>query len=192
MDRSDDSGSLKSDSGRVLLIGDIRRAFLDADRLTAGPCDVRANMLDAIEAAAKGSYKVIGVVLGGMSGPLVPALAALRRSADARIVLLIQMYEEPIARRLLADAPDEPKVVDGYLICPTTLASIGSVALAGSPPSRTAPFVDGLASWVAGAPGQLEAKIRHLEYLATTDDLTGLRNRRYIREFARQVVKVYY
>ena len=35
---------------------------------------------------------------------------------------------------------------------------------------------------------ELEQKIRHLEWLATTDDLTGLKNRRYIWEFARQIL----
>ena len=35
----------------------------------------------------------------------------------------------------------------------------------------------------------MEQKLRHLEYLATTDDLTDLRNRRYIWEFARQAME---
>ena len=35
---------------------------------------------------------------------------------------------------------------------------------------------------------ELEQRIRHLEWLATTDDLTGLKNRRYIWEFARQIL----
>lgn len=35
----------------------------------------------------------------------------------------------------------------------------------------------------------LEQRIRHLEWLATTDDLTGLKNRRYIWEFARQILE---
>ena len=38
-------------------------------------------------------------------------------------------------------------------------------------------------------PVQLEQKLRHLEHLATTDDLTDLKNRRYIWEFARQALE---
>ena len=34
----------------------------------------------------------------------------------------------------------------------------------------------------------LEQRLEHLEQLATTDDLTGLKNRRYIWEFARQIL----
>jgi two-component system, cell cycle response regulator len=40
----------------------------------------------------------------------------------------------------------------------------------------------------ASPSSDLETRIRHLEWLATTDDLTGLKNRRYIREFTRQVL----
>lgn len=189
MDKPGDAVSLESGSGRVLLAGDIRQAFLDTDRLSCYHCDVRANILDAIEAAAKGSYKVVGVALGGISGPLAAALTALRKSTEARIILLAQMYEEPIARRLLAGGPGELKVADGYLICPTTLASVGSLALADKTSGPGVPLVDGVASWAGQSAAQLEARIRHLEWLATTDDLTGLRNRRYIWEFARQVIE---
>jgi diguanylate cyclase (GGDEF)-like protein len=35
----------------------------------------------------------------------------------------------------------------------------------------------------------VEQRIRHLERLATTDDLTGLKNRRYLWEFARQILE---
>jgi diguanylate cyclase len=35
----------------------------------------------------------------------------------------------------------------------------------------------------------IETRIRYLERFATEDDLTGLKNRRYIREFARQIVE---
>jgi diguanylate cyclase (GGDEF)-like protein len=34
------------------------------------------------------------------------------------------------------------------------------------------------------------ARVRYLELLATTDDLTGLKNRRYLLEFARQVLEL--
>ncbi|MHC4106060.1 MAG: GGDEF domain-containing protein, partial [Planctomycetota bacterium] len=36
---------------------------------------------------------------------------------------------------------------------------------------------------------RIEKKIKHLEKLATEDDLTGLKNRRYIWEFARQIIE---
>lgn len=188
MDKSSDSIPLPGDAGKVLLVGDIRRAFLDTDRLTSGRYDVRTNILDGIETAARGRYKIVAVVLGGISNQLGAALRGLRKSTTAWIVLLAQMYEEPIARRLLADDPDEPKLADAYLICPTTLASIGATPFVKRPLDRPRGRGSGT-PWVEGNPTQLEARIRHLEWLATTDDLTGLRNRRYIWEFARQVLE---
>jgi len=41
----------------------------------------------------------------------------------------------------------------------------------------------------APADAETEMKIKHLEKLATEDDLTGLKNRRYIWEFSRQVIE---
>ncbi len=189
MDRPGDSTSLRSGSGEILLVGDIRRVFLDTDRLTSGRCDIRVNILDAIEIAAKGRYKVIGVVLSGISSQLGPALKALRKSTEAWIILLVQMYEEPIARRLLENIPGQSKLADAYLICPTTLASIRATALSESQSRSSISFSGSPAPWTGGSPTQLEARIRHLEWLATTDDLTELKNRRYIWEFARQVLE---
>jgi len=40
-----------------------------------------------------------------------------------------------------------------------------------------------------GIPTTTETRIRYLEQLATEDDLTGLKNRRYIREFSRQIIE---
>lgn len=165
--------------GKVLLVGDIRDVVLDADAVDAYGCVVQDNVLNAIEAVAKGRYEVVAVVMSGLSGRLVPALEGLRRSTKARIILLAQMYEEPVARRIVDEKGAPGKVADGYLICPTTLANL----------CRCVPVGGRVATAGAGDVSVLAAKIRNLEWLATTDDLTGLKNRRYIREFARQILE---
>ena len=87
-----DGTSRQQGTGKVLLAGDIRNAFLDADGADRYGCVVHANILDAIDAAAKGSYDLVGVVMGSRSGGgasrLGAALRALRRGTKARIVLL--------------------------------------------------------------------------------------------------------
>lgn len=176
-----DAASSQHGADRILLAGDIDQVFLDADHAADYPCDVKANILDAIEAVAQRDYLAIGIVMGGLSGQLNAALRALRRCTAARIVLLAQMYEEPIARCLVRHEADEGSVADTYWVCPTTLASFCRATQTGFPASR------GTGGHLAGS--RLEARIRHLERLATTDDLTGLRNRRYIWEFARQVLE---
>ncbi len=166
--------------GKVLLVGDIRKAFLDAESVGRYPCDVKTNLLDAIEAAATCDYDAVGVVMNGLLGQLGPVLRALRRATKASIVLLAQMVDEPIARRLVQSEPGVEKAADAYRVCPTTLAGFGSGLPAASG-----------AAWSQGdvVPPGVEKRMRYLEQLATTDDLTGLKNRRYIREFARQIIE---
>lgn len=166
---------------KVLLVGDIRKAFLDAESVGRYPCDVRTNLLEAIEAAAACDYDAVGVVMNGLLGQLGPALRALRRATKAPIVLLAQMVDEPIARRLVQSEAGVEKAADAYRVCPMTLAGFGSGL----------PTASGAAAWSQGdvVPPGVEKRMRYLERLATTDDLTGLKNRRYIREFARQIIE---
>lgn len=191
MDSAANSPSWRRETGKILLVGDIAKVFLDADALGQYPYEVRANILDAIDAVARGRFDIVGVVLDGTSSHLVAALSALRKSTSARIVLLAQMYEEPIARRLAEKRWDDEKLADAYLICPTLVAGFCD-RIAAAPPDRTETKTQPN-GWQAQAhptvPSELTRRIRHLEGLATTDDLTGLKNRRYLLEFARQILE---
>ncbi len=189
MSSAGDMTSLRDTAARVLLAGDIHDAFVDAERAGRYGCAVQENILDAIGTASRGNYDIVGVIVSSLSGQIGAALKALRRCTKAKIILLARMYEEPIARGLVESESGPEKLADAYLICPATLASLCSgvvlaetqhVAFAQDPASLRA---------IQRDPAALAAKIRHLEWLATTDDLTGLKNRRYIREFTRQVLE---
>jgi len=179
----------------VLLVGDVRRAFIDGDGVRHYACEVAAGLLDGMDMAARGNFAVVGVVMDGTAGHLYAALKALRKGTRARIVLLAQMHEEPVARRLVEGEWEGGKLADEYLVCPTFLTRLCDRAATGAADPGAAPSLDGQAqASPAGAlahvdPAQLEQKLRHLEYLATTDDLTELKNRRYIWEFARQALE---
>ncbi len=201
MDRASDAMAAPA-GGRVLLIGDIGKALLDALQVNRYPCEVRTNILEGIDAAARGQFAAVGIVMNGTTHQLAPALKALRAGTTARILLLAQMHEEPIARRLVETGGDG-KLADAYLVCPTCLASLCTHAGVDRKPEdggqktedgeqRTAPssVIGPLSSEIRPSElAALEQKIRHLERLATTDDLTGLKNRRYIWEFARQILE---
>jgi GGDEF domain-containing protein len=187
-----DSSSRMQGQGKVLLAGDIRRAFLDADRVARYPCDVETNLLDAIDAAACGDYDAVAVVMNGLLGRLGRALKAFRKATKAPIILLAQMYDEPIARHLVENQPGREKLADLYRVCPMTLGSLGSGLAADTGRPSAAPHgAVATAAWVAddSIPSSVEKRMRYLERLATTDDLTGLKNRRYIREFGRQIIE---
>ena len=150
---------------KILLIGDVGKVLLDPASIPEQRCKVYASMPDGIDAASRNSFAAIGVVMSPPSlGSLSSALKSLRQAnPEAKVILLAQMYQEPIARKLVGSAS-----ADDYLICPIR------------------------ASWFYQFIGQvdstLERKIKELEKLATEDDLTGLKNRRYILEFARQIL----
>ncbi|MBM4026199.1 MAG: diguanylate cyclase [Planctomycetes bacterium] len=211
MDVVSNSSVGSTGGGRVLLIGDISRALLDGVQVDRYPCEVRPNLLEGIDAAVRGHFAAVGVVMDGATHQLGPLLKALREGTKTRVFLLAQMHEEPIARRLVTAEGGE-SLADAYVVCPTCLTSL--CALAGAEPGRLAAGQGGRASdggaardvqrptsdaapdaTATVAPSvpdallaSLEQKIRYLERLATTDDLTGLKNRRYLWEFARQIL----
>lgn len=168
---------------KILLVGDIGKAFLDVGNITDERYELCANMLDAVDAAAKNDFAGIGIVMAGTSAKLSLALKALRAGSDAKIILLAQMYEEPIAIQLLASICNGTNAQDDYLICPVQTDSFYKSIISGQ-----ACGVDhvGLSKTVNA---KIEEKIKHLEKLATEDDLTGLKNRRYIWEFSRQIIE---
>jgi len=177
------SSSVK-DSRNILLIGDINRAFSDAEGIKKLPCEVYTNMLDAIDAAAKKSFAAIAVIMPGAPAKISSALKALREfNAGTKIVLLAQMYEEPTAMQLTGLSSNGIAPADNYLICPI----------------QTKKFYESVFGTRTGRPVQTaeaaavdtdqQEKIRMLEKLATEDELTGLKNRRYIWEFSRQIIE---
>ena len=165
---------------KILLVGDAGRAFLDAGAIRERGFQFCAGIPEAIDAAADVRFEVVAIVISGLCAGLSSALEALRSCCDARIVLLAQMYEEPIAIQLVNSAHNGSALANDYLICPIEperlYESVAAVATAA--PSKP-----------ATVPASLETRIRDLERLATEDDLTGLKNRRYIREFSRQIIE---
>lgn len=169
---------------KILLIGDVSRAFLDTDAVRKLPCEVYADMTDAINAAAKNSFQAIAVVMSGLPPDLNSALRTLRQeNRDAKILLLSQMYEEPLAMQLVGSISNGVAVADDYLICPIRVTRFYQAVV--SPRGRQ--------TLEAAAPAIVDAgtemRIKQLEKLATEDDLTGLKNRRYIQEFSRQIIE---
>jgi len=181
-----------TDGRQILLIGDISRAFLDAGAVRELPCEVRTNMPDAIDTAAKNSFRAICVVMSGMSAKLSSALQDLREeNCEAKIILLAQMCEEPVAIQLVGSVYNGTNVADDYLICPIRFSYLVSRIsyLAGATPGASREPAQAEAVAVATVDAATEMKIKQLEKLATEDDLTGLKNRRYIWEFSRQIIQ---
>jgi diguanylate cyclase (GGDEF)-like protein len=167
--------SAGADIRKVLLIGDINGVFSNADAVRRS-CEIQANMPDAIRMASKNSFTAIAVVMSGASAKLASVLKALRDvNRNAKIILLAQVYEEPLALQMLGFSSNGVALADDYLICPVQTDKF-----------REAVYPTGVR--VPVAVDTASERVRQLEKLATEDDLTGLKNRRYIWEFSRQII----
>jgi two-component system cell cycle response regulator len=172
-----------SEARKILLVGNVSRAFLDVNAATETRSEICADMPEAIDIAARENFAAIAIVMSGISAKLSSDLKALRDNCDAKIILLAQMYEEPIAIHLVDSTYNGSSLADDYLICPVGADIFyESIMTAGDRgKAETAP--------PAAIDTTTETRIRYLERLATEDDLTGLKNRRYIREFSRQIIE---
>lgn len=179
---SEDS-SLAKDGVRTMLIGNVSRVFSDADAADELCCELYANMLDGVEAAAKSGFGCICVVMSDSPSNLSSALTALRKaSSGAKIVLLAQMHEEPAALKLVGSALNGQNLADDYLICPVQTNRFFQLLSPRQSQAETEAIEP------VKIDDNLAMKLLKLEELATTDDLTGLKNRRYIWEFSRQII----
>jgi len=173
---------LLNNGSEILLVGDIRAVALDANIVEKLPCRFCADIDQAVGLAAESRFAVICLVMSSLPAKVTANLEALRRSGDkVKIYLLAQMYEEPIALELLGCGVNGNKLVDDYFICPVKLREL--LELIG--PTGNPQAGNGLQ--LINDSGKDEI-IAELSRLATVDDLTGARNRRYVREFLQQII----
>jgi len=187
--------SVGAGPSRVLLIGQADKALSDIRNMDRRVFEMRDNVLDGIDAAARHQFESVVVVMEGLANQLHAILKALRKSTNAKLILLARMHEEPTAQRLTAPSAGESKLADEYLVSPTNLASLHPggkgerVVEAKAEPQTPAVQSPVVAAPSADRTAELQRRIEQLERLATTDDLTGLKNRRYLWEFARQILE---
>jgi PleD family two-component response regulator len=165
--------------GKILLVGDIKRAFLNINALNGSRYEVCADADEAINAVARKRFAAIAIVLSGISTNLSVTLKKMRDCSNTRII---------------NSTDNGAKLVEDYLICPVEPdAFYESVTSLSKPLLRPRLEPELYQQTEIQLPDlvetTIEARIRHLERLATEDDLTGLKNRRYIREFTRQIIE---
>lgn len=175
-------------SKKILMIGDSQHLFLEGGKgIECSSVFVCLDVMEGIQKAAQERYDVIALDIQGLALKLGAILKGLRSVSQARIILMSQIYDEPVARRYMTTDSEQDSLADDYIICPVGwerwLSQWGGLDVASQP--ITAPSQDGLQD-VGGI--DVEQRLRELERLATEDDLTGLKNRRYVREFCRQIL----
>jgi len=175
--------SLGTNSKKILLLGDIAAAFSDTEAVRTMPYRVCQDPGDALAAAARDPFAAVAVIMSGLGSNLTSVLKTLRqRSRQTKIILLAQMLEEPLAMHLVNSGSNGASLADDYLICPIE-AGWFYKTVTSPPDGKPAPVTPPVPVIVPS-----DMRIRQLEKLATEDDLTGLKNRRYIWEFSRQIM----
>jgi diguanylate cyclase (GGDEF)-like protein len=168
-------------SDRILLIGESSEAFVSGHGPDGQNTSLYADINAGIDAAATDRWDVIAVVISSAGGVLKSILSSLRQARpNAKIILLSRMSEEPMALELIRSSGNGSGLADDYLICPVEVSDFYNLILFPATPQR------GRAG--ANSDIEMQKRIRELEKLATTDDLTGLKNRRYMWEFCSQII----
>ena len=175
-------------SSRILLVGDVEAAFVDSRELASLHLQQCPTMLDAISIAAQKTFDTICIIMAGFGPQMRAAIKTLRQvNPAAKIILLVQMYEEPFAIEMTNAPNKQAGYADDYAICPLTVESFRlDILKQGSVDIQ--PAKDIVATAIQPAPQDSET-LEQLARLATEDDLTGLKNRRYAREFLRQIIE---
>jgi diguanylate cyclase (GGDEF)-like protein len=167
---------------KILLIGDAGKAFIARDATGNEAVELCADADAALSEAE--NFRYIGLLMVSVRNRLGVFLRALRaKSPSAKIILFAQMTEEPLAIDCVNTAVNGSMLADDYLICPVRMNEFVEAFFPGPEPEKKT------GSPKPSADPSIENKIRELEILATTDDLTGLRNRRYVMEFCRQIIE---
>lgn len=168
---------------RCLLIGKQEKVFLPPFR-SIPELFCCENILEGIQTAAHQPFEVVFVQLGCIEGMPIHALETLRQiNPSSLIILLVQMIEEPLAVKLTRHS-GQSTPADDYIVCPVR-------------PDDLISFTQGILSKkgvtlepVDPEKQNLENRIRELEVLVVQDDLTGLKNRRYLHQFLGQIVQL--
>ncbi len=162
----------------ILLIG--RPKGLFTDTIEMPECIVHDNPFEGIRAAARGVYTRIVFVIHADQSRNIAALQAIRKcNKNASIYVLATMPLEPFAIDLVSQA-----LADDYVLYPVQHAAFLD-SLKGLHDSPAAQHEKPVKTDIDEASSE---KMVHLEKLATEDELTGLKNRRYFFEFLRQIL----
>lgn len=164
-------------SHKILLIGKPEKAFGVGAQYLNG-VTVCESILGGIEHTRQERFDEIYVVLSNIAGRIQQALETLRQSnPQTRLILLAEMLEEPLAMGLVRNTGIHRPAADDYQICPVRPETI----LKTESRSESEPLLPGKEL-------DYQRRIRELETLATQDDLTGLKNRRYLNQFLAQIL----
>lgn len=167
---------------RILLIGDSGDAFAWGHRPVGENIVICPDVKSGLETAGNSKWDVVAVIIASAVGAIKSVLSQIRaKQPYARIILLSKMSEEPAAIELISTAGNHSKLADDYLVCPIEASDFFQAVV--FPKVQQRPALQDKEANI-----EIQKRLHQLEILATTDELTGLKNRRYVWEFCGQII----
>ena len=158
-----------------LLIGTPSRVFTDG----SVPMRVCKNIFEGITTAQQGAYATIYINYSELPEPKIQAVSALHQICpEAKICLLVQMVEEPTVCEWLRMHSWARESLD-YVICPISVKALFAEKKPALPERTDSERQE----------SDKDRRIEALETLVMQDDLTGLKNRRYLRQFLPSILQ---
>ena len=169
------------DKPKTLIVGNLKGVFEDPNLPEKLNFSVCPDISDAIASAPAKKYDRILVSTQDFGRKCKDELSSLRHLYDpARIILLARMLDEPRAIKLTCSSNSTKAIADDYFICPADTDLIEDKL-----PARSQSLLE---SSLEAIIKNKNSRIAELEKLVIEDDLTGLKNRRYVREFLKQLI----
>lgn len=177
-----DENLLSNQTKKVLLVADVSAAVFGA-RSGQLPCRMCDNIFDAVQILEKENFTDVVIQMSKIADDAVSAIRAVRKiKPNVHIDLLAEMAEEPVALNLV-QGQNGRRVADDYYICPVSREFFDVQILNMAAPTNSKLLV-------AEETYDKDEKIKILAKLATEDDLTGVKNRRYLFAFLSHLLKI--
>lgn len=163
--------------GKILLVGQVDKTAVATSDCLGIRFHTSRNIPNAIVAASTNQFDIIAVIADDFGEDFISALKTLRNiNPKSKIFLLTQMWQEPIVAELIRSSSNGTKIADDYYILPV---SFTAKKTNGKQPAENPPDMEMME--------QQRQHIEILEKLVMEDELTGVKNRRFVREFLRQI-----
>ncbi|MDD5134407.1 MAG: GGDEF domain-containing protein, partial [Phycisphaerae bacterium] len=179
---------------QILLVGRVENSAIDISGCSGVRFHNCDNLSDAISTAEKEPIQTVAILPEGLDKNLADSLIKLRQiNPEAKVFLLTPMWREPEVIKFINTQSNGTRIADDYYLLPTRFCAKQSKETGKTPTgtltSVPAPEISAAATVSdISIIEQQQQRIEILEKLVMEDELTGIKNRRFVREFLRQII----
>jgi len=158
----------------TLILGNPDTLFSDWQAVKEYPFQYSQSFIEALSAVSQDKCKIVCFMAPEIDSNIRQAVRAIKTAhPNIAVTIVTPMYQEPFVLEMLCSSNNGP-CVDDYIVSPAGHEEFITMLKKLTDLEKPEIF----------EPHSFEQLAR----LATEDDLTGLKNRRYVREFLRQIL----